>query len=94
MLTHDDIRNAVTHTASVFPIKQAYYFGSYAEGRQTDESDLDLLVEFQKPAVSLFTISALKNALEDLLNISVDVIHAPIAKYSLIQIEKTVQVYG
>jgi len=94
MLTHEEICKAIENVASLFPVKQASYFGSYAEGRQTERSDLDLLLEFQKPAVSLFMLSSIKNNLEDMLKISVDVVHAPIAEDSLIKIGKTVRVYG
>ena len=94
MITHEAICGAVERIASRFPIKRASYFGSYAERRQTDESDLDLLLEFQSPAVSLFTLSAIKNELEDQLKISVDVIHMPLAKDAIIEIGKVVQVYG
>jgi predicted nucleotidyltransferase len=94
MLSHEDICKAVARIAASFPVTQASYFGSYAEGRQTDASDLDLLLEFRKPAVSLFMMSAIKNALEDLLKIPVDIVHAPIAKDSLIEIGKAVRVYG
>jgi len=94
MLTHEEICNAVAHVAASFPVKRASYFGSYANGRQTDASDLDLLLEFQNSAVSLFMLSAIKGDLEELLKIPVDVIHAPVAKDSLIEIGKEVSVYG
>ena len=94
MLSHEEIAKAVAHIATLFPIKQASYFGSYADGKQTETSDLDLLLEFQKPAVSLLMLAAIKNLLEDHLKIPVDVIHAPIAKGALIEIGKVVQVYG
>ncbi|MCL2754967.1 MAG: nucleotidyltransferase domain-containing protein [Oscillospiraceae bacterium] len=94
MLTHDEIKKAVIRVAEAFSLKQASYFGSYANGKQTETSDLDLLVEFHKPAVSLFTLAAIKYDLEDMLKIPVDVIHAPFPNNSLIEIGKTVQVYG
>ena len=94
MLTHEEICQAVSQLATEFPIKQVSYFGSYAEGRQTDKSDLDLLIEFQRPAVSLFMLSAIKNDLEDLLKIPVDVIHAPVPQNSLLEIGNVVRVYG
>jgi len=94
MLTHREICKAVEHIATIFPIKQAAYFGSYADGRQTDSSDLDLLLEFKKSSVSLLTIIAVKNNLEDLLQIPVDVVHAPLSKESMITIGKVVRVYG
>jgi len=94
MLSHEEICRAVAHIASSFPIKQASYFGSYADGNQTEASDLDLLLEFQYSAVSLFMLSAIKNDLENLLKIPVDVIHAPVVEDSLIKIGKVVHVYG
>ena len=32
-----------------FGIRKMYIFGSYARGEQTPESDLDILIEFEKP---------------------------------------------
>jgi len=94
MLTHEKIRSAVAKTAKLHPIKKVSYFGSYADGRATKDSDLDLLIEFHKPRVSLFVLSAIKIYLEEQLKISVDVIHAPLPKDSLIEPQKVVVVYG
>ena len=94
MLTHEKICAAVAKTAEFHPIKTVSYFGSYADERATSESDLDLLIEFQKPRISLFMLSALKLDLEDLLNVSVDVIHAPLPKDSLLEVKEMVLVYG
>ena len=94
MLTHEEIRSAVTKIAELHPIKKAFYFGSYADGKATDNSDLDLLLEFDKPRVSLFLLSAIKLDLEEQLKIPVDVIHAPLPKDALIEPQKVVPVYG
>ena len=94
MLTHEIISNAVNKAALLHPMKRAYYFGSYADGRATATSDLDLLVEFHQPRVSLFVLSAIKLDLEDQLKVPVDVIHAPLPDDSILEIDKVVQVYG
>ena len=94
MITHDEITKAVAKTAKAHPIKSVSYFGSYADGRATNESDLDLLIEFNLPRVSLFVLSAIKIELEEMLNIPVDVIRAPLPKDSLLELQKVVQVYG
>ena len=94
MLAHEEIRAAVARTAQQHPIKKVSYFGSYADGRATDQSDLDLLIEFDKPRVSLFVLSEIKLDLQDQLKVAVDVIHAPLPKGSLIEPERVVQVYG
>ena len=92
MLTHERIVQAVTKAAAEYPLKKAEYFGSYADGCATENSDLDLLVEFNVPAISILTIINLKHYLEDELSIPVDVIHAPIPKGAIIEIERTVAV--
>ncbi|MCL1822717.1 MAG: nucleotidyltransferase domain-containing protein [Oscillospiraceae bacterium] len=94
MITHDEISKAIINTAETFPIKNVSYFGSYADGRQTEASDLDLLIEFQNPAVSLFMLSEIKNNLEAQLKISVDIIHAPLPGDTFLEIGKVVRVYG
>jgi len=94
MLTHEEIRSAVAKTAEFHSIKKASYFGSYADGKATSNSDLDLLVEFDKPRISLFVLSAIKLDLEDQLKIPVDVIHAPLPKDALIEPQRVVPVYG
>ena len=94
MLTHETISNAVNKAALLHPMKRAYYFGSYADGRATNASDLDLLMEFHQPRASLFVLSAIKFDLEDQLKVPVDVIHAPLPDDSILEIDKVVQVYG
>ena len=53
-----------------------------------------ILIEFDLPRVSLFMLSTIKLELEDMLNIPVDVIRAPLPKDSLIELNTVVQVYG
>ena len=48
-------------------------FGSYAEGRQTEGSDLDILVDFGK-TIDLFSFVNLKDYLSDLLSTKVDLV--------------------
>ena len=94
MLTHGEIRFAVEQVANRYPIKKASYFGSYANGTATDTSDLDLLLEFNLPRVSLLVLSAIKIELEEMLNIPIDVIRVPFPKDSLLEFQKVVHVYG
>jgi hypothetical protein len=48
-------------------------FGSFARGEDNPASDLDLLIDLE-PGRSLLDIVAIKQDLEDLLGISVDVV--------------------
>ncbi len=48
-------------------------FGSYVRGEQKEDSDLDVLVEFEKDA-NLLDLTGLTDFLEEKLNIKVDVV--------------------
>jgi len=54
-----------------FSVKALFLFGSVARDTPHSESDVDLLVEFEKP-VGLFMFLGLKHYLEDILGCSVD----------------------
>lgn len=94
MITLEQIIKAVSSVATEYPIERVMLFGSYAEGSNTPESDVDLLVEFSTKSVSLLTLSSLKNRMEEFLGIEVDIIHSPLPKNSLIKPKKVVQIYA
>lgn len=48
-------------------------FGSYVRKEQKETSDLDILVEFEKP-LSLLKIVSLENFLSDLIGIKTDIV--------------------
>lgn len=56
-----------------YEVKEIGIFGSYVKGEQKETSDVDILVEFEKP-VSLLQIVSLENHLSDILKIKVDVV--------------------
>lgn len=56
-----------------YGVKEIGIFGSYVKGEQKETSDIDILVEFEKP-VSLLQIVSLENYLSDLLGVKVDVV--------------------
>ncbi len=56
-----------------YHVKEIGIFGSYAREKQTNNSDLDVLIEFNKP-VSLLQIISLENYISDILGIKVDVV--------------------
>ncbi len=57
------------------PVLKAWIFGSYARGEETPESDVDILVDFDRNArVSLIGHATMLLDLEDLLNRKVDLV--------------------
>ena len=57
------------------PVQKAWIFGSYARGEETADSDVDILVEYDKNArISLLTISHMMGELERTTGRHVDLI--------------------
>lgn len=76
MKTLTDIKNLLTlKKAALFrkyPIKSLAIFGSYARNEQQEESDLDLMVEFNGKIGSDFIILA--EELEEIMGTKVDLV--------------------
>jgi predicted nucleotidyltransferase len=53
------------------PVKKIQVFGSFARDEQTEDSDIDILLEMEHP-VGLIAFSGYINDLEDRLGIKVD----------------------
>lgn len=76
MLTKSEIEQKLQNIKPVltdkFHVSTIGYFGSYSTGQQTEQSDLDLLVEFSQPVGwELFT---LERFLEQSLGLRVDLV--------------------
>ena len=55
-----------------YKVKTIAIFGSYARGEETEESDVDILVEFEEPVGLLFV--HLADYLEEILGLKVDLL--------------------
>ena len=94
MLTVEQIADCVNVASQEYPLRKVELFGSYASGQNTPQSDVDLLVEFIQPRVSLLTLSALKCRMEELLGTDVDIIHGPLPEGSMIKADRRIPLYG
>jgi len=68
----DILRKAYPYLASEYGVKRIGMFGSYAKGLSTEASDIDIVVEFERPIG--FRFIELTEYLESLLGKSVDVL--------------------
>ena len=93
MLTIDEIKKTVAEIAPKYNLKKVTLFGSRANGTAKESSDVDLLVEFPEGS-SLLDLIGLKYEFEDIWNLSVDVISAPIPEDSILEIEKELEIYA
>jgi uncharacterized protein len=68
-LHHDDVRRLVEGSCARNP----RVFGSALRGKDSDASDVDILVD-PLPGATLFDLGGLQVSLEDLLGVSVDLL--------------------
>ena len=88
-----EIRTAVAKVAERFPISKASLFGSRANGTCKSDSDVDLIMEFSAP-ITLITLAAITEQLEQILSIKVDVVHGPIKDTDFISVDKEIEIYA
>ncbi len=92
-MTIEDIKNAVLEIVELYPISRVTLFGSRANGSARPDSDVDFIIEFNKPD-TLITISQITQTLENLLQTNVDVIHGPVRETDLLEIDEEVELYA
>ncbi|MFQ6032209.1 MAG: nucleotidyltransferase family protein [Candidatus Zixiibacteriota bacterium] len=64
-----------------YGIKKIGIFGSYIRGEAGEESDLDILVEFEQDAdIGLLKFVRIENYLSDLLGVKVDLVEKSVLK--------------
>jgi uncharacterized protein len=67
-----------------YPIRELGIFGSYVRGQQTENSDLDVLVDLQDE-VGLFELAGLQQDLSDALGLKVDLVMRDAVKPDLVR---------
>jgi uncharacterized protein len=77
MKTRDEVLGILANQKSsllaTYPITKIGVFGSYARGEQTDESDIDVLVDYEK-ALTLYQLIELRDYLSELFAMKVDIV--------------------
>jgi len=77
MKTRDEVLKILRDRKSLllqnYQISGLGLFGSYARGSQTELSDVDVLVDYEK-APSLFKLLELRDYLSELLEMKVDIV--------------------
>ena len=93
-LTVEEIKKVVAKIAPKYNLKKVTLFGSRATGKNREDSDVDLIIEFETKAVSLFTLAGLMNDLEEIFGVGVDIVHGPKKDSWFIEIDKEVEIYA
>jgi uncharacterized protein len=82
------IKNRLIPVLKKYKIKKASFFGSFAKNTQTNTSDVDILVEFER-GKTLFDLVRLKRELEETIMMKADVLTYnslhPLIKQNILQ---------
>lgn len=74
-ITKDRIIPSIQGYFATLPITKAWLFGSYSRGEESAESDVDILVVFDKDAkINLFKYADIICQLETILNHKIDLV--------------------
>ena len=74
-MTTNMIKTTVADYFKTQPVLKAWLFGSYSRGEQTNESDVDILVQYDRSQrIGLLKISGMHIDLENLLGHKVDIV--------------------
>jgi uncharacterized protein len=77
MKTLDEIKRLLSERKAwlceTYQITELGIFGSYARGEQTQDSDVDVLIDYEQ-APTLFKLVNLRDYLKELTGVSVDVV--------------------
>ncbi|MCX2681279.1 nucleotidyltransferase family protein [Galbibacter sp. EGI 63066] len=95
MMTIDKIKQIIAPILKKYNIKRAGVFGSYVKGGNTEESDIDILVELESK-ISLLEFVKIKLDLEDLLGKNVDLVEYGAIKPRLKEqiLSEEMKIYG
>ena len=70
----DDIRTSLSDYFRHQPVKRAWLFGSYARGEETENSDIDLLVDLDETQAVGLRFFGMWRELEQLLGKNIDLV--------------------
>ena len=78
-MVSNDVKEMIPKIRHFFigqPVKRAWLFGSCSRGEESSESDVDILVEYDREhaRISLMTISGIMIGLEDVIKRKVDLV--------------------
>ena len=74
MYTMQELINKLIPIFKQYPIKRAALFGSYARGEQTENSDIDVFLEFDESADLVRVFYVFWDDLEDKMQTKVDIL--------------------
>ena len=80
ILSKEDIKRHVSDFFKDKPVDKVWLFGSYARGESDDESDIDILISFQKDSKVGWEYYGWSDDISEAMNKKVDVVSEGVIK--------------
>ena len=94
-MTNTELKNYINEISNKYNLKKVILFGSRANGTNKDDSDIDLMVEYNTPTVSIFTTVGLMQEIEEKFNVPVDIVRYPLKNRGIkLKVDKEEVLYG
>ena len=90
-----ELKKFINEISNKYNLKKVILFGSRANGTNREDSDIDLMVEYNTPTVSIFTTVGLMQEIQEKFNVPVDIIRYPLKNRGInLRIDKEEVLYG
>lgn len=94
-MANTELKSFINEISSKYNLKKVILFGSRANGTNREDSDIDLMVEYNTPTVSIFTTVGLMQEIQEKFNVPVDIIRYPLKNRGInLRIDKEEVLYG
>ena len=94
-MKNEDLKAFIQSISQKYDLKKVILFGSRANNTYNDDSDIDLLVEYNTPTVSIFRTVGLMQEIEEKFNLPVDIVRYPVKNRGIdLRIDAEVPLYG
>ena len=94
-MANTELKNFINKISSKYDLKKVILFGSRANGTNREDSDIDLMVEYNTSTVSIFTTVGLMQEIQEKFNVPVDIVRYPLKNSGIkLRIDKEDVLYG
>ena len=94
-MANSELKNFINEISGKYNLKKVILFGSRADGTNREDSDIDLMVEYNTPTVSIFTTVGLMQEIQEKFNVPVDIVRYPLKNRGVkLRINKEEVLYG
>ncbi len=94
-MVNSELKNFINEISGKYNLKKVILFGSRADGTNREDSDIDLMIEYNTPTVSIFTTVGLMQEIQGKFNVPVDIVRYPLKNRGVkLRINKEEILYG